>query len=83
MYNDDNWHLVEFSREGGGVKLVLDETDVKDGTAGQSSFALDVRVPFFIGGLRPEDSSQIQQSLVSSKKNITYKMYITLSLRVV
>lgn len=63
-YNDGHWHLIEFSREGSAGKLVVDETDINDGNIAQKNVALDLRVPFFIGGLRPDDYNEVQTSLV-------------------
>ncbi|XP_057663543.1 laminin subunit alpha [Diorhabda carinulata] len=61
-YNDDKWHLVEFEREGASGKLVIDQDETVSGsTAGSKSLMLNLRLPFFIGGIAPElyNSAQI------------------------
>ncbi|CAG9836790.1 unnamed protein product [Diabrotica balteata] len=54
VYNDDKWHLVEFSRENFDGKLVIDQEDVSTGSLASKTHTLNIQVPFYIGGLAPE-----------------------------
>lgn len=73
FYNDNEWHLVEFSREGATVKLVMDETDVKDGqilsmlnSPDNRRNKIEINIPFYVGGIRPEHNATISGNLVSN-----------------
>ena len=62
-YSDDKWHVVEFSRDENGGKLVLDGQvfDKQD----SSMQKLDVKHPIYVGGLDPDHYNLIQGNLVS------------------
>lgn len=66
-YNDGNWHLVEFLRKGSAGKLVVDDTDINDDNAVQKNLTLDIRIPFFIGGVPPKDYNEVLLNLVSKR----------------
>lgn len=63
-YNDDEWHLVEFGREGPNVKLAIDDKFTKDGKSASESQKLDINIPFYIGGLKPQDYNTVSRILV-------------------
>lgn len=50
-YDDNEWHNLIFSKEMHTVKLVVDD-NIIDGKVAQSQ-KLDIKPPFFVGGLNP------------------------------
>lgn len=67
VYNDDAWHMVELNREPSFSKLVVDENDISDSS--QKVTALDINLPFYVGGILPESYNQVQANLVSILTN--------------
>lgn len=63
-YNDNEWHLVEFSREGVEGKMVIDGGDLS-GRIPHKSPALDLHIPFYLGGIQPDDYNLVLPNLVS------------------
>ncbi|CAH1115894.1 unnamed protein product [Psylliodes chrysocephalus] len=63
IYNDSKWHLVEFNREQGNGKLVIDDEDISTGSLGNKPLMLDLHIPFYIGGLNPDHYNSVQMNL--------------------
>ncbi|XP_074042767.1 laminin subunit alpha [Leptinotarsa decemlineata] len=62
-YNDDKWHLLEFTREGNSGKLSIDEEDYSSGTTDGKTISLDLHIPFYVGGLNPDHYNVVQANL--------------------
>ncbi|RZC32304.1 Laminin G 2 and/or Laminin II domain containing protein [Asbolus verrucosus] len=56
-FNDSAWHLVEFSRDGGRGKLVIDNVVFADERSGIEE--IKIRAPLLIGGLDPNHYNEI------------------------
>lgn len=65
-YNDDEWHLVEFGREGPNAKLAIDDKFTKDGKLINDIQKLEISIPFYIGGLKPQDYTIVSKILVTN-----------------
>lgn len=76
--NDDNWHLVEFSRDGPNGKLVVDR---KYRTSDKSlAEKLELSLPFYLGGLEPSDYNVVYGNLVSDSFNMDNLVEISIIL---
>lgn len=56
-YNDGKWHTVEFGRNQKTGKISVDGGAVKEGTSPGPTQSLNLRKPFFVGGINPDLSS--------------------------
>ncbi|CAG9860176.1 unnamed protein product [Phyllotreta striolata] len=65
-YSDGEWHMVEFTKEHGQGKLVMDQEDIQYGSLGPGPLMLDLQPPFYVGGLNPELYQSVQQNLNTS-----------------
>lgn len=63
-YNDGEWHMVELNRDPLLSKLVIDDSDIKDST--QKVTSLDINVPFYVGGVNPNDYNRVHSRLVGT-----------------
>ncbi|CAH1963974.1 unnamed protein product [Acanthoscelides obtectus] len=61
IYNDDTWHIVEFNRDQGNGKLVINE-QLAEGSA-QNPIHLELNVPFYMGGVDPDEYNLVQANL--------------------
>lgn len=61
--------MVELNREPSFSKLVVDENDISDSS--QRVTALDINLPFYVGGILPENYNQVQANLVSNVQRLT------------
>ncbi|XP_060535680.1 laminin subunit alpha [Cylas formicarius] len=61
-YNDNEWHLVEISRDGSDGKLVI-EGGALTGKILQKTTSLGLHIPFYLGGLHPDDYNYVQSNL--------------------
>lgn len=64
MYNDNNWHSVEFSRDGSDGKLVIDNQLADGGKTQNNTTKLELHPPFYLGGINQEQKNAIQPKLV-------------------
>nr|XP_034311477.1 uncharacterized protein LOC117684259 [Crassostrea gigas] len=56
-YNDGKWHTVEFGRNKKTGKISVDGGAAKEGTSPGPTQSLNLRKPFFVGGINPDLSS--------------------------
>lgn len=56
-YNDGKWHTVEFGRNQKTGKISVDGGTAKVGTSPGPTQSLNLRDPFFVGGINPDLSS--------------------------
>lgn len=64
VYNDNEWHVVDFSRDGAEGKLVIDGGAL-NGKLAHKTPSLDLRIPFYLGGIHPNDNNTVLLNLVS------------------
>ncbi|KAG1696659.1 Laminin subunit alpha [Nymphon striatum] len=62
-YNDSEWHKVVFSREKRRGKLIVDETDVNEGSTIGVAKWINIKAPFSFGGLNPEIEQYVKRKL--------------------
>ncbi|KAH1008402.1 hypothetical protein HUJ05_008957 [Dendroctonus ponderosae] len=62
VYNDNEWHVVDFSREGAEGKLVIDGGSLS-GRLAHKTPSLDLRIPFYLGGVQPNDYNMVSPNL--------------------
>ncbi|XP_066250557.1 laminin subunit alpha isoform X1 [Euwallacea similis] len=61
-YNDDLWHVVEFSRDGAEGKLSIDRGTL-DGKLSHKTPSLTLHVPFYLGGINREQYDKVLSNL--------------------
>ncbi|XP_030765960.1 laminin subunit alpha [Sitophilus oryzae] len=61
-YNDNEWHYVQFSRQGSEGKLIIDNKDIP-GRSVHKTQTLDLHIPFYLGGIHPDATEQVLQNL--------------------
>ncbi|GIY52598.1 hypothetical protein CDAR_86411, partial [Caerostris darwini] len=62
-YNDGTWHRVVFSRQGQEGRLVIDDDEEVRGTSLGSANSVNVKPPFYIGGVTEEVSREAKNNL--------------------
>ncbi|GFY37998.1 laminin-like protein epi-1 [Trichonephila inaurata madagascariensis] len=67
-YNDGTWHRVVFSRQGQEGRLVIDDDEEVRGTSIGSANSVNVKPPFYIGGVTEEVAREAKNNL----KGINY-----------
>ncbi|CAG9771124.1 unnamed protein product [Ceutorhynchus assimilis] len=61
-YNDNEWHIIEFSRDGAEGKMVIDGRDLS-GRIPHKTPSLDLHIPFYVGGVPLEDYDKVLPNL--------------------
>lgn len=62
-YNDGTWHRVVFSRSGKDGRLVIDDDEQALGSSIGTASSVNVKPPFYIGGLSETVSREAKNSL--------------------
>lgn len=72
QYNDSTWHVIEFSRESGEAKLMIDDGSLS-ARHPHKMFTLTLSVPFNFGGVNASDQDTIMTYLVSFSNTLEFK----------
>lgn len=64
QYNDSTWHVIEFSRELGEAKLMIDDGSLS-ARHPHKTFTLLLRLSFNFGGVNASDQDTVMTYLVS------------------
>lgn len=67
--NDNQWHVVTFTRDGKYGQLIVDEEKVEGYSEGNST-TIDVNPPFFVGGVLPQMSGTAHINIVRTSSSI-------------
>ncbi|XP_035223568.1 laminin subunit alpha-like, partial [Stegodyphus dumicola] len=63
QYNDGTWHRVVFSRQGVEGRLVIDDEEEVRGNSLGAASSVNVKSPFYIGGLSEEVAREAKNNL--------------------